>query len=88
MQQQKFKKGKFNKFLYCNVSAQGRTEGGKIQKKKLKGPQKEFISVQEREQQIIDVVPAEYRQNPQELVKEFRDVFPKTLPKGSPQKGT
>ena len=53
---------------------------------KLKGPKKEFISIQEREQQIIDAVPAEYRQNLQELVKAFRDVFPETLIKGRPPK--
>ena len=86
VQQQKFKKGKFNKSFYCNISAQGRTKGVKRQEMKLKGPMKEFISVQEWEQQIIDVVPAEYRQNLQELVREFRDVFPETLPKGRPPK--
>ena len=86
VQQHKFKKGKLNKSLYCNISAQGCTEGVKRQEMKLKGPKKEFISVQEREQQIIDAVPAEYRQNLQELVREFRDVFPETFPKGRPPK--
>ena len=86
VRKQKFKKGKFNKYLYCNINSQGRTEGVKRQEMKLKGPNKEFTSVQEREQQIIDAVPAEYRQNLQELVKEFRDVFPETLPKGRPPK--
>ena len=86
VQQQKFKKGKSNKPVYCNISAQGRTKGVKMQEMKLKGPEKEFISFQEREQQIIDVVAAEYRQNLQVLVREFTYVFPETLPKGSPQK--
>ena len=85
VQQQKFKKGKLNKSLYCNISAQGCTEGVKSQEMKLKGPKKEFVSVHEREQQVVDAVPAEYRQNLQELVREFRDVFPETLPKGRPR---
>ena len=86
VQQHKFKKGRFNKSLYCNMNAQGQTEGAKRQEMKLRGPKKDFISVQEWEQQIIQVVPPEYRQNLQELVKEFRDVFPETLPKGRPPK--
>ena len=46
VQQQKFKKGRFNKSLYCNMNAQGQTEGAKRQEMKLRGPKKDFISVQ------------------------------------------
>ena len=87
VQQQKFKKGRFNKSLYCNMNAQGQKEGVKRQEMKLRGPKKDFISVQEQEQQIIHALPPEFRQNLQDLVKEFRDVFPETFPKGRPPKG-
>ena len=68
--------------------AQGMTEGEKRKQMKLKGPKKDFKSVQEREQELIQSVDPSYRLQLQTLVKEFRDVFPETLPKGRPPKGT
>ena len=47
--QRKQKKERINKFVYCGVTAQGRTEGTKRQEIKLKGPKKDFKSVQEKE---------------------------------------
>ena len=88
VQQQKFKKGKFNKSLYCNISAQVRTEGVKRQEMKLKGPKKEFISVQEREQQIID----EYQQNIVRISRNWSEnsgmYFRRPCQRGVPQKKT
>ena len=50
------------------------------------GPKKDFKSVQEREQELIEDVHPSYRLQLQILVKEFRDVFPETLPIGHPPK--
>ena len=80
------RKGRNFRSTLCNVSAQGQTEGSKRKVMKQYGPKKDFISVQEREQQIMAAVPSEYHQDLQELVSEFRDVFPETLPKGRPLK--
>ena len=53
---------------------------------KLQGPKKDFKSVQEKEQELIQSVALEYRLNLQALVREFHDVFPESLPKGRPIK--
>ena len=86
VKEEKFKKGRINKSVYCKLNAQGQTEGAKRQQMKKKGPKKDFISIQEREQQIMQAVPSQYRRNLQDIVQEYHDVFPATLPKGCPPK--
>ena len=84
--QKKQKKERINQSVYCSVTAQGRTEGTKRQEMKLKGLKKDFKSVQEKEQELIQSVHPSYRLNLQEIVQEYKDVFPETLPKGRPPK--
>ena len=55
------KRGNINKSVYCNINAQGQTEGAKRHEMKLKCPKKNIISVQETGQQIVQSVPSEYR---------------------------
>ena len=50
------------------------------------GPKKRFLSVEEREAQILERVDPGVRGKLKELVDEFKDVFPDTLPKGRPPK--
>ena len=84
--QKKQKKERINKSVYCGVTTQGRTESTKRQEMKLKGPKKDFKSVQEKERELIQSVNPSHRLNLQEIVQEYRDVFPETLPKGRPPK--
>ena len=51
--------------------------------KKL-GPKKRFLSVEEWEEQILSKVSPDVYGKLKELVNEFKDVFPDTLPKGHP----
>ena len=53
--------------------------------KKL-GPKKQFLIVEEREEEILSRVDPGVRGKLKELVDEFKDVFPDTLPKGRPPK--
>ena len=53
--------------------------------KKL-GPKKRFLSVGEREEEILLRVDPDVRGELKELVDEFKDIFPDTLPKGRPPK--
>ena len=53
---------------------------------KLKGPKKDFKSLKEREPELIQGVDLSHCLQLQTLVKEFRDVFPETLPIGHPPK--
>ena len=53
---------------------------------KRTGPKKRFLSVEEREAQILERVDPGVRGKLKELVDEFKDVFPDTLPKGRPPK--
>ena len=66
----------------------GLTEGKKRDLMKQTGPKKRFLSVEEREAQILERVDPGVRGKLKELVDEFKDVFPDTLPKGRPPKGT
>ena len=54
--------------------------------KKL-GPKKCFLSVEEREAEILPRVNPNVLGKLEELIDEFKGVFPDTLPKGRPQKG-
>ena len=48
------------------------------------GPKKRFLSVEEREEEILLRVDPDVLGKLKELVDEFKDVFPDTLPKGRP----
>ena len=64
----------------------GLTEGKKRDLMRKTGPKKKFLSVEEREEQILEKASPEVRGKSKELVDEFKDVFPDTLPKGRPPK--
>ena len=64
----------------------GLTEGKKRNLMKKLGPKKRFLSVEEREEQILSKVSPNICGKLKELVKDFKDVFPDTLPKGYPPK--
>ena len=64
----------------------GLTEGKKRDLMKKLGPKKRFLSVEEREEEILSTVDLGVRGKLKELVDEFKDVFPDTLPKGRPPK--
>ena len=53
---------------------------------KQTGPKKRFLTVEEREEQILKDISPDVRGKLKELVDEFKDVFPNTLPKGRPPK--
>ena len=62
------------------------TEGKKRDLMKKLGPKKRFLSVEEREEEILSRVDPDVCGKLKELVDEFKDVFPDTLPKGRPPK--
>ena len=64
----------------------GLTEGRKRDLMKKQGPKKRFLTVEEREKEILERVNPDMRGKLKELVDEFKDVFPDTLPKGRPPK--
>ena len=64
----------------------GLTEGRKRDLMKKQGPKKRFLTVEEREKEILERVSPDMRGKLKELVDEFKDVFPDTLPKGRPPK--
>ena len=64
----------------------GLMEGKKRDLIKKLGPKKRFLSIEEREEEILSRVDPGVRGKLKELVDEFKDVFPDTLPKGRPPK--
>ena len=64
----------------------GLTEGRKRDLMKKLGPKKRFLSVEERKAEILSRVNPDVHGKLKELVDEFKDVFPDTLPKGRPPK--
>ena len=66
------------------AAAHGITEGQKRQINKKTGPKKDFVSVEEREQQVLASIPERHRKDLELLINEYRDVFPEKLPKGVP----
>ena len=64
----------------------GLIEGKKRDLMKKTGPKKRFITVEEREAEILERVDPGVRGKLKELMDEFKDVFPDTLPKGRPPK--
>ena len=53
---------------------------------KKQGPKKRFLSVEEREEEILLRVDPGVRRKLKELVDDFNDVFLDILPKGRPQR--
>ena len=64
----------------------GLTKGKKRDLMKKLGPKKCFLSVEEREAEILSRVNPDVCGKLKELVDEFKDVFLDTLPKGRPPK--
>ena len=60
----------------------GLTEGKKRDLMKKLGRKKRFLSVEEREEQILSKVSLNIHRKLKELVDKFKDVFPDALPKG------
>ena len=48
------------------------------------GPNKNIISVAERERQVFNWVPESHREYLGKLIQEYHDLFPEQLPKGIP----
>ena len=67
-------------------TSQGLTEKKKRLIMKEVGPKKRFLTVEEREQEVLSGVAPEQRDKLREIIEEYRDVFPNTLPKGRPPK--
>ena len=66
------------------AAAYGMTQGEKRKINPVTGPKKDIITVSEREQQILNSVPDDYRKDLETLIKEYQDIFPEKLPKGVP----
>ena len=58
------------------------TESQKRMMNRKTGPNKNIISVKEREQEVLEGVPVGHRENLEQLIQEYRDLFPAQLPKG------
>ena len=65
-------------------SAHGMTEGQRRKINKESGPKKNIIYVKEKEQKVLNSVPAVYRESLEKIIIKYRDVFPEKLPKGVP----
>ena len=75
----------------CAIAAIVSTSQGLTEKKKTLiikevGPKKRFLTMEEREQEVLSGVAPEQRDKLQEIIEEYHDVFPSTLPKGRPPK--
>ena len=66
------------------AAAHGLTESQKRMMNKETGPNKNIISVKERERQVLEGVPIDHRGNLESLIQEYHDLFPEQLPKGLP----
>ena len=78
------KRGGNKKSPVYAAAAHGMTEGQKRKISKETGPKKEFISVAEREQQVLNSVPEGYRKKLETIIQQYRDIFPEKLSKGLP----
>ena len=67
-------------------TAHGMSEGTRRSINKKEGPKKDIISVAEREQQVLEGVPACHREKLGHMIQQYRDIFPEQLPKGIPPK--
>ena len=72
--------------LLAVSTSQGFTEKKKRLIMKEVGPKKRFLTVEEREQEVLSGVAPEQRDKLREIIEEYRDVFPNTLPNGRPPK--
>ena len=75
----------------CAIAVAVSMSQGLIEKKKrliMKevGPRQRFLTMEEREQEVLSGVAPEQRDKLREIIEEYRDVFPSTLPKGCPPK--
>ena len=68
------------------AAAHGMSEGQRQIINESQGPQKDLVSVAEREQQVLDSVPKCHRERLSHIIQQYRDIFPKQLPKGIPPK--
>ena len=68
------------------AAAHGMSEGTRRSINKKEGPKKDIISVAEREQQVLEGVPACHREKLGHMIQQYRDIFPEQLPKGIPPK--
>jgi hypothetical protein len=50
------------------------------------GPRKDFASVEQFRQEILNKVDGQYREQLRDILMEFKDVFPEKLPAGTPPK--
>ena len=48
------------------------------------GPNKNIVSIAQKERQFLDSVPINHRKDLEKLIKGYRDIFPEKLPKGVP----
>ena len=78
------KRGGSKKSPIYVATAHGMTEGKKRKISKETGPKKEFITIAEREQQVLNSVPKGYRKKPKTISQQYRDIFPENLSKGLP----
>ena len=65
-------------------SGQNESEKKKRLIMKEVGPKKGFLTVEEREKEVLFGVAPEQREKLREIIEDYRDVFPNTLPKGRP----
>ena len=66
------------------ATSHGMTEGQKRKISKETGPKKDWITVAEREQQVLNSVPENDRKKLETIIREFRDIFPERLSKDLP----
>ena len=76
------KRGGNKKSPIYAAAAHGMTEGQKRKISKETGPKKEFITVAEREQQVLNSAPEGYRKKVETIIQQYRDIFPEKLSKG------
>ena len=70
-------------------TSQGLTEKKERLIMKEVGPKKRFLTVEEREQEVLSGVAPEQRDKLREIIEEYRDVFPSIhYQRDVPQKGT
>ena len=62
------------------------SEGTRRSINKKEGPKKDIISVAEREQQVLEGVPACHWEKLGHMIQQYHDIFPEQLPKGIPPK--
>ena len=72
-----------------NIVAQdshGTTEKAKREHSKAVGPKKDFKTIEERTEEVLEGVASEHQSKLRTILAEFRDVFKDKLPKGPPPK--